>query len=85
MIAFFISSLRCAALVAQARHPVDDVDHQVEAVHLVQDRELQRRVDVALLLVAAHVQVVVVVEAVGELVDQPRIAVEVEDDRLVER
>ena len=83
MIAFFISSLRCAARTGQPGHPVDHVDHQIEAVDLVEDRELERRVDVALLLVAAHVQVLVVREAVGELVDQPGIAVEVEDHRLV--
>ena len=64
-------------------HAVDDVDGQVEAVDLVVDRQLQRRVDVALLLVAADVQVVVVRAAVGQPVDQPGIAVEVEDDRLV--
>ena len=85
MIAFFISSLRCAALVAQLRHAIDHVDDQVEARRLVQHRQLERRVDVALLLVAVHVQVLVALEAVGELVDQPGIAVEVEDDRLVRR
>ena len=31
MIAFFISSLRCAALLAQRRHAIDHVDDQVKA------------------------------------------------------
>ena len=68
----------------QAGHAVDHVDGEVEAVDLIEDRELERRVDVALLLVAAHVDVVVVVAAIGELVDERGVAVEVEDDRLVE-
>ena len=70
---------------AEARHPVDRVDRQAETVGLVLDGQFQRRVDVALLLVAAHVDVVLAGPAVGEPVDQPRIGVEVEDDRLVRR
>jgi hypothetical protein len=77
--------LEARALRLQVRHPADHVDHQVETVDLVQDRELERRVDAALLLVAAHVQVLVVLEPAGELVDQPRVAVEVEDHRAVAR
>ena len=37
------------------------------------------------LLVAAHVQVGVIGPAVGELMNQPRVAVKIENDRLVER
>ena len=44
----------------QAGDAVDDVDGEIEAVDLVEDGELERRVDVALFLVAAHVEVVVV-------------------------
>ena len=72
-----------SSLVAQRRDAVDDVNCQVEAVDLVQDGELQRGVDVALLLVAAHMDIAVIVTAIGELVNQPGIAVEVEDHRLV--
>ena len=67
----------------EAGDAVDDVDGEVEAVYLVEDGELQRGVDVALFLVAANVDVVVVVALVGELVDQRGIGVEVEDDGLV--
>jgi hypothetical protein len=42
----------------EPRHAVDHVDHQIEAVDLVDDGELERGVDIALLLVAPHVQVV---------------------------
>ena len=83
MMAFLISSLRCPAFVAQLGHAVDDVDDQVKAGRLVQHRQLERRVDVALLPVAVHVQVLVALEPVGEPVNQPGVAVEVEDDRLV--
>ena len=57
----------------------------MEAVDLVEDSELERRVDVAFLHVAAHVHVVVDLEAVSELVNQPRVTVEVEDHGLVLR
>src|SRR5262249_13528128 len=49
-----------AADGAELRHPVDGVHRQAEAIDLVLDRQLQRRVDVASLLVAADVQVSVV-------------------------
>ena len=48
--------LHAGASNLQSRHAVDDVDRQTETVQLVADGELQRCVDVALLLVAAHVQ-----------------------------
>jgi len=51
---------------AETRHPINRVDSQAEAVGLVSNSELQRRVDVALLLVAAHVNVVLMRPVVGE-------------------
>ena len=63
---------------------VDDVDGEIEAVDLVEDGQLEWRVDVALLLVAADVDVAVVLAAVGEFVDERGVGVEVEDDGLVE-
>ena len=68
---------------AQARNAVDDIDRQVEAVDLIEDREFQRRVDVAFFLVSAHMNVVVIRAAVAQLVNQRGVGVEVEDDRLV--
>ena len=61
---------------------VDGVDGQAEAIGLVVDGQLHRRVDVAFLLVSAHVQRLVLA-GVGQAVNQPGISVEVEDDRLV--
>ena len=70
--------------VAEARHPRSmSVHHQVEAVEVVEHDHVERRGGGALLLVAAHVQVVVVGAPVGEPVDQPRVAVVGEDDRPV--
>src|SRR5271165_4636265 len=73
-----------AADLLQARHAVDGVHRQAEAVNVVVDGQFKRRVDVALLLVTAHMHVVVIVAAVSEAMNQPRVSVEVEDDRLVE-
>ena len=80
-----ISCLTYAALAPELRHAVDHVAGEVEAVEVVEHHHVERRRRGALLLVAAHVEVVVVGPAVGEPVDQPGIAVEGEDDRLVGR
>ena len=64
---------------------VNRVDRETEPVRLVVDCQLHRRVDVAFLLVTAHMQVAVVCAAIGETVNQPGIAMEVKDDRLVGR
>src|SRR5215471_19983683 len=64
-------------------YPVNSIHGQGEAVSLIADGELQRRVDVALLLVAAHVNVVLTGPAVRESVDEPRVSVKVEDHGLV--
>ena len=58
---------------------------EVEAVEVVEHDHVERRRGRALLLVAAHVEVVVVRAPVGEPVDQPRVAVIGEDDRPVGR
>ena len=67
------------------RHAVDHVDGKVEAINLVQNGELQRRVNVAFFLVAPHVEVVVVLPFVREFVDQCSIRMEVEDHRFIKR
>src|SRR5208337_1429672 len=68
---------------AETHHAVDRVDGEAETVGLVPDRQFQWGINVAMLLVAAHVNVVLGRPAVSEAVDQPRIAMEVEDYRLV--
>src|SRR5262245_31737615 len=42
------------------RHAIDDVDGEAETIDLVSNGQIERRVDVALLLVAAHVQILVI-------------------------
>ena len=56
----------------QLRHAVDHVDGQAEAIDLVLDGQIERRVDVSFFLVAAHVQVLVIGPPIGQAVDQPR-------------
>src|SRR5690349_9304434 len=67
----------------QPRYPVDDVDDEVVAVHVVEYQHVERSRRGALLLVPAHVDLVVVGAPVGQPVDEPRVPVVGEDDRLV--
>src|SRR5438128_11234404 len=55
----------------------------MKAVEIVQHDHIERRGGRSILLVAAHMQLVVIGPAIGETVDQPRITVEGEDDWLV--
>ena len=70
---------------AEALDAVDDVDDEVEPVQVVEHDHVEWRGRRPLLLVAANVQVGVVRPAVREAVDQPRVAVIGEHDRLVGR
>lgn len=62
--------LRMCALKLQYRYPADNVDG-----------EFERYVDVALLLVASHMQIAVVRTQVGHPVNKPGVTVKIEDDR----
>ena len=75
--------LQIDALVAGLRQTVDGIHHEMEAVQFVQHRHVERRGDGAFFLVAAHVDVVVIGASVGQPVDQPRVGMKGEDDRLV--
>src|SRR5271166_4847269 len=68
----------------EAGNAVDDVDCQVEAIDLIDDGELKRRVDVAFFLVPAHVDVLVIPAAVGKFVDERGVRMKIEDDGLVD-
>ena len=76
---------RCAARSAETGHAVDHVDHEVEAVEIVEHHHVERRRRRPLFLVPANVQVARVRAPVGQPVDQPRVAVVGEDDRPVAR
>jgi hypothetical protein len=49
----------------ETRHAVDRVDGEAEAVGLIANGQFQRRVYIALLLIAAHVYVVLMRPVVG--------------------
>jgi hypothetical protein len=66
----------------QPRNAVDDVDRQIEPVHLVQNGQLEGSADAALLLVATHMHVFVVGATVSQFVDQGRVPVEVKNNCL---
>ena len=61
------------------------IERQLEAVNIVEHAHIEGRGRGALLLVAAHMDVVVVVTPVGEAVNQPWITVECEDHRNADR
>ena len=68
---------------AQLRQPVDHVLNEVEPVEAVLHPQVERRRDRAFLFVAADVEVLVR-STVVEALDQPGVAVESEDDVLVQ-
>ena len=67
----------------ESGHPVDHVAHEVEPVQVVADHHVERRGGGSLLLVSPDVEVPVVRPPVRQPVDQPRVAVIGEEDRLV--
>src|SRR3974390_1502152 len=58
----------------EAGRAVDGIDRQAEAIGFVVYRQFHRRIDIALLLVAAHMKIDMIRAPVGEAMDQPRIA-----------
>ncbi len=56
----------------------------VITIDFVLNRQLHRRIDVAAFFVTAHVQVLVIGPVIGKPMNQPGIAVEVENDRLID-
>src|SRR5476649_1209212 len=77
--------LRVSAGIAKPRHTIDHINTQRKAVDLVDDRQLERGIDVAAFPIAMHVHVLVIRAVIRELVNERRIRVEVEDDRLLAR
>src|SRR4029450_12247635 len=68
---------------SELRHAVDHVAYQVEAIEIIQHAHVERRRGGALFLVATHMDVIVTGAPVGQSVNQPRVAMEGKDDRLV--
>src|SRR5580692_3026837 len=67
------------------RNAVDNVNRKIKAIDLIQDGEFKRRIDIALFLISPYMDVVVILAAVAEFVDERGIGVEVENDRLIDR
>ena len=67
----------------ETRHAVNHVGGEREAIDLIANSQFQWRIDVALLFVAADVDIRMVGSAIGELVDEPRVAVKIKYHRLV--
>ena len=75
--------LQVSALVAQAGHAGQHVEHEVEAVEMVEHGHVESRGDGAFLAVAVHVQLLVVGAVVGEAVHQPGVAMKGKHYRFV--
>src|SRR5665213_67369 len=71
--------------MAESRNTAGRIERELEAVQVVQHDHIERRRGRAFLLVAADMDVVVIVSAVGELVDHRGVAVKRENHRLVGR
>ena len=74
--------LGMATDVLQPRDAIDGVDGQAKAIGLVVYGELHWCIDVALLLVSAHVYRLVLT-SVSKAMDQPWITVKIENDRFI--
>ena len=74
------SLLRVRSDSSQLVHPVNRINSQSEPVYLVVDCQFHRRIDISSFLVATHVKVLVVGPIVGKSVNQPRVAVKIEND-----
>src|SRR3984957_16774515 len=70
--------------LAKLRHAIDDVADEMESVEVVDHAHIERRRGRALFLVAADMNVIVPRPPIGQAMDEPRIAVEGEDNWLVD-
>src|SRR5690242_16383805 len=62
-------------------YSVNGINGEAEAVGLIADRQLQWRVDISLLFVAAHVKVVLAWSTIDKAMDEPRVSMEVQNHR----
>lgn len=70
---------------AERRGAIDGVDCEVESIELVLHRHIERRCRGAFLVVPVDVKIIVIVTFVRQAMNERRIAVECENDRLVSR
>jgi len=70
--------------IAQRRNQINRINGQTVSIGPITYCQFKRRVDVALLLVTSHMQVVLTGSLVGQPVDEPWIRVEVENKSRME-
>lgn len=77
-------SLSCrASLVPNRLHVINRIDRQTVSIRAIADRQLERRVDVALLPVPAYKQILLALSTVCQAVNEPWVRVEVENAGLI--
>ncbi len=69
----------------QSRDAADHVARQVKAIQIIKDGHIERCRCCSLFLVSTDVEIVMIRAPIGQTMNQPRIAVVGEDDRLVGR
>ncbi len=79
----FHSLLNVGGGRTQFGHPINHINYQIESINLVSNCQLQRCVDIAFLLVAPDMNALLIGAPVGQLVNQPRVAMEVKNYGLV--
>ena len=67
------------------RRPIDYIHRQAETIDLIVDGQFHRSIDVAFFLISTYVHVAVVGSTVSQPVNQPRVAMKIEDDWFVDR
>src|SRR5262249_60248904 len=70
---------------SELRYAINHVADEMEAIEAIQHAHVERCRGGALFPVAAHVEVAMTLSPVSQSVNEPRIAVEGKDDRLVGR
>src|SRR5205814_10184668 len=77
--------LRIRGARSELRHAVDRIADEVEAIKIIQHAHVERRRRRPFLFVAAYVNVRVTFTPISQPMNEPRIAVKGEDNRLVRR
>ena len=67
----------------QTRHAANGIEREPEAIHAIEHDHIERRGRRSLFDIAADVNVAVIAPAIREAMNQRRVAVEREDDRLI--
>jgi hypothetical protein len=72
-----------SSTITQFRDTINRINRETETIRLVLDRQPKRGINITFLSIACDVDVVLTFTHIRETVDEPRVRVEIEDDRLV--